>query len=132
MFGSARGPTHPVNETINKLETRIVEARKVLDDVAVPRLRQHQECLDYYLLQLRCQSLTSALSTLTSATAQLPPIGHSLQSASTTLQKYTENHQTLQVNLCMYMYMYVCVHPCARVCIAPLRSRWGFGCPYHS
>ena len=94
----ARGPTHPVTATISDLESRVAAARKVLDGIAVPRLSKCQECLTFHLLRHRSQSLTSALSTLTSSTAQLPPIGHSLQSASSTLQRYTENSQKLEVS----------------------------------
>ena len=97
MFGSPQGPAHPVAMTISGLESKISAARKVLDGIAVPRLSKCRKCLTFHLLRHRCQSLTSALSTLTSSTAQLPPIGHSLQSANSTLQRYTENNQKLEV-----------------------------------
>lgn len=97
MFGMARGSTHPVTTTVNQLETKILEAKNMLDEVALPRLQQSQECLDYHLLQHRSQSLTSALYTLMSSTAQLLPVGHSLESAESTLQKHNENNQRLEV-----------------------------------
>lgn len=97
MFGSAHGPAHPVATTISQLESRIRKARQVLDGVVVPRLSKCQQCLSFHLLQHRCHSLTSALSTLTSSTTQLPQIGNSLLSAASTLQRYTENNQRLEV-----------------------------------
>ena len=110
MFGSARDSTHPVTTTINKLETRISEAKKVLDGIAVPRLHQSQECLSFHLLQHRCQTLTSALCTLTSSTSQLPPIGHSLESANATLQQYLENSQTIEVHDYIHVHVtYTCI-----------------------
>ena len=97
MFGSTQGPAHPVTVTISGLESKISAARRALDGIAVPQLSKCRECLTFHLLRHRCQSLTSALSTLTSSTAQLPPIGHSLTSANSTLQRYTENNQKLEV-----------------------------------
>jgi hypothetical protein len=96
MFGSTQGPAHPVTVTISGLESKISAARRALDGIAVPQLSKCRECLTFHLLRHRCQSLTSALSTLTSSTAQLPPIGHSLTSANSTLQRYTENNQKLE------------------------------------
>lgn len=107
MFGTVCGPTHPVTVAINQLKAKIWEAKNTLDEVALPRLQQRKECLDYHLLQHRSQSLTSALFTLTSSTAQLPPVGHSLQSAESTLQKHNENNQRLEVKSSR---AFVCVH----------------------
>ena len=78
--------------------------RKVLDGIAVPRLSKCRECLTFHLLRHRCQSLTSALSTLTSSTAQLPPIGHSLQSANSTLQKLEVMYHFYEDSLPLFVY----------------------------
>ena len=100
MFGSTRGAVHPTTTAIGQLETRMLEAKKVLDEVAVSQLRRCQECLDYHLLQHRSHTLSSALQNLTTSTAQLPPIGHSLPSAESALQKHTENSQRMEVCVC--------------------------------
>ena len=99
MFGSPRGPAHPVTMTISQLETRVNQAKRVLSGLAAPRLSQHRDCLSFHLLKHRCDTLTSALRTLTSNVSQLPPIGHSLSSANPTLQEYTENSQRLEVGV---------------------------------
>ena len=98
MFGSAHGPAHPVTVTVSQLETRITEARQALDGIASSLLSKSRQCLSFHLLRHRCDSLTSALGTLTSSTTQLPPIGHSLPSASSALQRHTENNQRLEVS----------------------------------